>query len=366
MREMFQLMPLLDKAVQPDFEAFRRCLLRQEEPRRVFHTELYLDAGIKDAVAQRFQLARDLDPADPFFPLRRDIEIHRFLGYDMIRYHPPFDFWIPTLAARDTAAPEDAEAQRNWVNEHSGPIQSWEDFERYPWLDPEKVDTRGLEWLDKNLPDDMAVYDLTAHILEQTSNLLGYESLCYKIYEDPDLVDAIIQRVGEIYLGYSRLLCQFRCVGVLWGSDDMGFRTQTLLPPDWLKEKILPWHTKAAAIAHESGRLYFLHCCGNIEALMDAFIDDVQIDAKHSFEDTILPPTKAHCRWGGRIAILGGIDVDFLCRHEEPAIRQRVRETLDVCHPGGGYALGTGNSVANYMPLDHYLVMLDEGRRYSG
>jgi len=42
-----------------------------------------------------------------------------------------------------------------------------------------------------------------------------------------------------------------------------------------------------------------------------------------------------------------------------------VRRTLAVCQPGGGYCLGTGNSVANYIPLDNYLAMLDEGRRWS-
>ena len=38
---------------------------------------------------------------------------------------------------------------------------------------------------------------------------------------------------------------------------------------------------------------------------------------------------------------------------------------LDVMMPGGGYCLGTGNSVANYIPLDNYLAMVDEGRLYG-
>jgi uroporphyrinogen decarboxylase len=33
--------------------------------------------------------------------------------------------------------------------------------------------------------------------------------------------------------------------------------------------------------------------------------------------------------------------------------------------PGNGYCLGTGNSVANYIPVQSYLAMLDEGRRFS-
>ena len=57
--------------------------------------------------------------------------------------------------------------------------------------------------------------------------------------------------------------------------------------------------------------------------------------------------------------------MDFLCRSDESAIRHRVRETLDACMPGGGYCLGTGNTAANYVPLDHYLAMVDEGRLYG-
>jgi uroporphyrinogen decarboxylase len=89
------------------------------------------------------------------------------------------------------------------------------------------------------------------------------------------------------------------------------------------------------------------------------------IDGRHSFEDSIEPVTEMKIRWGDRIAILGGIDMDFLVRANEQAIRRRVRETLDVCQPGGGYCLGSGNTVANYIPVENYLIMLDEGRRYG-
>jgi uroporphyrinogen decarboxylase len=98
---------------------------------------------------------------------------------------------------------------------------------------------------------------------------------------------------------------------------------------------------------------------------MEDLIEGVRIDGKHSFEDAILPVTEVKRRYGGRISLIGGIDMDFLCRAKEPDIRQRVRDTLETCMPGGGYCLGTGNTVANYVPLDNYLAMIDEGRRYS-
>ena len=117
--------------------------------------------------------------------------------------------------------------------------------------------------------------------------------------------------------------------------------------------------------SHRAGLPYLLHSCGKLNEIMDELIDDVRIDARHSFEDTIEDVRDAKRSHGSRLAMLGGIDLDFLCRSDEASIRRRVRDTLDVCQPGGGYCLGTGNSVANYVPLDNYLIMLDEGRRYG-
>jgi uroporphyrinogen decarboxylase len=100
--------------------------------------------------------------------------------------------------------------------------------------------------------------------------------------------------------------------------------------------------------------------------LMDDLIDDVGIDAKHSYEDKILPPEEAYRRWGDRIAVLGGVDMDLLGRGTEEQVRARTRQILEVCGVKGmGYALGTGNTAANYIPVGNYLAMLDEGRRWN-
>jgi len=126
---------------------------------------------------------------------------------------------------------------------------------------------------------------------------------------------------------------------------------------------VLPWHKKLARIVHNYDLPIILHSCGNLAAIMDDIIDDVQVDAKHSFEDKILPVTEAKRRYGNRIALLGGVDMNFLCNADSEAIRRYVRNIIEICAPGGGYALGTGNSVTNYVPLENYLTMLDEGRR---
>ncbi len=322
---------------------------------------------MKQAVCDRFGLDADLDRDDPRFIEKREIRIQRHLGYDAVRVKiENFDWPLVETNVPDTVADSQVRAAgRDWMEEHRGPIASWQDFESYPWPDPTQFRTDTIEWYDRNLPDDMCMYGGAHSIFEITSWAMGFETLCYALYEQPDLVDAVFARVGAIFHEGIKLLCQFDRIPVLFAGDDMGFRSGTMIQPQVLIEKCLPWHRKNAQAAHEHGKLYVLHSCGNLSAIMPALIEDVKIDGRHSFEDVIEPVTEAKRKYGDRIALLGGIDVDLLARKSEAEIRRRVREVLEVCHPGGGYCLGTGNTACNYIPVDHFLAMLDEGRRWS-
>lgn len=358
-------MGLLETKIEPNVQELLAVIRRTAFPKRVHHIELFLDEEIKQQVCERFGLEAGYGGA--FSGLQREIKLHSFLGYDVFRVPLAvgvFATWF--LTAEDTTSIEGQKRpNRQWNDEHTGPIQSWEDFEKFQWPKVKDIDFGPLEWLSKNLPANMGCYDLTAHILEVATMLLGYEWLCLKLYDEPDLVDAVFEKVGRFYVEYTQALCDFPSVKLIWGSDDMGFRTSTLISAKLLRQKVLCWHKRCAQVSHEKGRTYLLHSCGQLEEIMDDLIDDVGIDGKHSYEDVILPVTEAKKKYGARTAILGGIDVDFLCRADEKTIRRRVRETLEICMADGGYCLGTGNTVANYVPLENYLVMLDEGRKFA-
>ncbi len=353
--------------VEPNWQGLRRCILREGTPDRVYHIELFLDGEVQEAICDRFGVLEGLDQNDPFFPHRRQIALQSFLGYDYVRWSLEGQDWpLHRATAQDTAALARRDG-RSFVDLHRGPIANWEEYEAYPWPDPEKASTASLEWFSEHLPENMCVIGSGgfAHFAEHLSWLMGYETLCTALYEQRDLVEAISQRLTDYYRVFLKRLLEFDCVKITWGSDDMGFRSGPLISPADMREFVLSGHRIMAQMSHDAGRPYLLHSCGNLELIMDDLIDDVKIDAKHSFEDTIESVVDAKTRYGGQIALLGGIDVDFLCRADEPAVRKRVRKTLEACMPGGGYVLGTGNSVANYIPVNNYLAMLDEGRRYG-
>jgi uroporphyrinogen decarboxylase len=80
----------------------------------------------------------------------------------------------------------------------------------------------------------------------------------------------------------------------------------------------------------------------------------------------ITPVEEFHRRWGSRVAVLGGVDVDLLSRGTEEAVRRRTGDILSACAPRGGYACGSGNSITNYMPVPNYLAMLETIHRFNG
>ena len=352
---------------KPDFDSMARCLKKESAPERVHFAELYLDGVIKKALCRKFDLEVDVPHDHPLYDIKLDIMLSEFLGYDLVRVHlPGSEFPMDVVSSASGNSPPGEKNERGYiVHEQAGPIQNWKDFENYPWPDIQKLDAAPLEWLEKNIPEGMKAYDLSSQFFECASWLLGYESLFMKMYDDPELIEAVLDKIAEIYFEYNRLLSDFDCIGAIWGTDDMGFKTQTLVSPEWLKNNILPLHKKAAEIAHRKSKLYFLHSCGNIEPLMEDLIEDVGIDAKHSFEDDVIPVEKFCSKYGDRIGVIGGVDINFLASASEDEVRRKVRHILETCHSGGGYCLGSGNSITDYIPLKNYLAMLDEGRRFG-
>jgi uroporphyrinogen decarboxylase len=139
-----------------------------------------------------------------------------------------------------------------------------------------------------------------------------------------------------------------------------------MIGPEVLKSKSLVWHKKIAEVAHAHGKLDVLHSCGNLESIMNFLIDEVRMDARHSFEDVHSPVTEQKRKYGDRLALCGGIDMDVLGRSTPEQVRAYTRRVLEACMPGGGYCLGSGNTVANYVPVDNYLAMLEEGVASGG
>jgi uroporphyrinogen decarboxylase len=197
-------------------------------------------------------------------------------------------------------------------------------------------------------------------VFEHLSWIMSYEGLCLALPENPELVKAVTDKIGSLMTEFYRHLFDLDRLIAVFPGDDMGFKTGPLISPTDLRKYVLPWHKQFAAMAHERGLPYFLHCCGNLEMIIEDLIEDVKIDGKHSFENAIISIQDFQARFGRRVAVLGGLDVNILSASSPEGVRTHTRHLIETCGRSGRFAIGSGNSVPSYVPVENYLAMVDE------
>jgi len=358
---MLKHLPL--RRPRPDANRFINLLLGRDRTERPPLVEYIVDEAVMRPVVEgllgRPWAARGNDRASQEACLDNVIAFWHGLGYDAVRFEAGLPFPENRLVSgepeRETGQP------RSWADEHHGLIATWDDFERYPWPEVAAFDFSPLEYLDRHLPEGLGL--LASHaggVFEHLSWIMSYEGLCLALVERPALVEAVAAKVGERIEAFTRHLLTLTNICAVFGGDDMGFRSATLISPADLRRLVLPWHKRLAALAHARGLPYFLHSCGNIAAIMEDLLTDVGIDGKHSFEDAILPAAEFQSRYGDRLAVLGGVDVHVLSAGKEGDVRRRTREIIEACGARGRFAVGSGNSIPSYVPAANYLSMVDE------
>ena len=327
------------KTREPDFSQLLR-VLRRERPERPVLFELFMNW----TVYQRFAGRRGTGDAREDFRLM--IDAYAAGGYD-----------YTSTGASNFGFPSGEKHRAQTVTLNEGAvIANWEDFERYPWQDPEKSDYSRLDMASELMPEGMKLMvTCPSGVLENTIGLMGYDALCIALYEQPDLVRAVVDQVGSRIVRYCECFADHDAVGLLMSNDDWGFNTQTLISPAHMREYILPWHRRIVGVGKRVGKPVVLHSCGNLDQVMDDVID-MGYAGKHSYEDNIIPVEDAYRKWGDRIAILGGIDLDFMIRSTPEQVKDRCRAMLKLAERGG-YALGSGNSIPEYIPDAQYDAM---------
>ena len=312
----------------------RKVLLRDGKPDFVPFYELFLNNPVMEKLLGKKLKGR-----------AETVEFYYRAGYDYLPVWPG----VPMKTG-------------NLIDRSQGyPINNRADFDSYDWPELSRISFAEFEEVRKILPQGMKMIGQTGGIFEMAEQLCGYETLCMFLADERGLIADLFERIGKLYLHIYEGMAQINKVGAVVISDDLGFKTQTLVSPEDLREFVFPWYRKLVEIAHRHDKPCLMHSCGNLSAIMDDLIDYVGIDAKHSYEDAILPVRDAKKKYGRRMGILGGLDMDKLCRSEPGEVGRIANELMDECGSDGGYALGSGNSIADYVPVENYLAMIAAG-----
>ncbi|MFO7733592.1 MAG: uroporphyrinogen decarboxylase family protein [Candidatus Aminicenantes bacterium] len=150
---------------------------------------------------------------------------------------------------------------------------------------------------------------------------------------------------------------------VLW-AEDLGYKTGPLIGPAMFRDFFLEANkARARNVKERYGKKILKHCCGNINLLMDYFVD-IGFDAYQSIQPTAgMDLCRLKRDYGDRLTLWGGVAVENLVGGTPEDVRADVRRAMACAKPGGRFILGASHSVAVGTKYENYMAMLDEYRR---
>ncbi len=327
-----------------DFGQFLKILNRKPADRSVLF-EFFLNAPLHELLADEKALATQ----DEHRAARINMSAYKNAGYDFVTLKGS-DFAFPRAAVHSSAS----RSLNDGVL-----VTDRESYEKLVWTNPEDYDYARLKVMGNELPDGMKIVIWgPGGVLENVIGITGYDNLCFMLADDEELVHDIFKQVGTRLNRYYEICGAFDGVGAMISNDDWGFNTQTMLSTSDMQKFVVPWHKKIVETIKSTGRPAILHSCGKLDPVMDDIINTIGYNAKHSYEDNICPVEEMYEKYHDRIAILGGMDVDYVIRKPLEDVYARAKAMLERTSGRGGYALGTGNSVPAYVPNEQYFAMI--------
>ncbi len=253
-----------------------------------------------------------------------------------------------------------------------GIIKTQEDFDKYDFNEIENnffnKYTEQFTIFRECLPKSMKIIGgLGNGVFEIIQDFVSYERLCMMRVDDPILYKNLFEKIGDIMFNiWKRFLTEFQdIIGLPRFGDDLGYKTSTMLMPDDIRNLVIPQYKRVVALIRSFNKPFILHSCGSIFEVMDDIISNVDITAKHSNEDQIAPIERWINDYNDRIAIFGGVDMGMLCQLEEKELKEYVKDILRKTeNVKNGFAIGSGNSIPDYVPVENYITMVETIREY--
>jgi len=345
----------------PDFERFL-AFVNLEEPDRVPLAELLADLDIMRVMVGKDRL--DLEDYVKFY-VKAGMDYVRVLADGRELFYNPRLLKQKERTYRYSLYSE--EVTRAWAPEHEGLVKTEEDLERILSFDVSQIHASTAEELRRLLDRKYPKMGLMAgfgDVFTTTWMLRGFTQFCVDLYRNRGLIRRIYEKVSEVALHECKVLVEAG-VDAVWPSDDIAHIDGLLVSPRDLKEFFFPWLREVGRIAKKNSLPMIYHSDGDLTSVMEDLID-CGVDAIHPIEPKAMNIVEVKEKWGDRLALIGNIDLGYtLTLGTVDDVVREVKERIRDLAPGGGYAVGTSNTVTDYVKLENYKAMIAATKKWG-
>lgn len=198
-----------------------------------------------------------------------------------------------------------------------------------------------------------------------TKDIMGYETFCYALADNPELVARVFSKVGELWLALYEEVAALPEVSALWLADDIAYGQGLMFSPSVMRKHLFPWYERIGEVAARHRKPLLFHSDGDLRPVLPDLIS-CGIRAIQPIEPKAMDIVQVKREYAGRLCLIGNIDLSYTLTLGTPDdVRAEVRERIRAVGPGGGYCVGSSNTVTNYVPLANFRAMLQATFEYG-
>jgi len=188
-------------------------------------------------------------------------------------------------------------------------------------------------------------------------NLCGMERLLTSFLDEPSFA----RRIGEIVLAYHLVFVRLAVregADVVVLSDDYAHKTGPLMSPAQFREFVLPLLAEAVRSARATGARVVKHTDGDVREILDDIVG-TGVDAVGPLEPSAgMDLGEVRKRFGARVAVVGNLDVDLLCRGSVEDVRRATRTLIESVPGPGGHVVSSGNTITSTVRPENFAAMV--------
>jgi len=291
--------------------------------------------------------------------LEDEVNFWHKAGYDYIKLQPKADFNPMKIGIDNNVSyNDDGTIFRKWASEKNGVISNYKDFENYAFPSISDFEYANFEEVKTLLPEGMGVVGQYGDIFTMTWEMMGFESFSIALFENEELVDILNNKLGELVLSMFEYFAQSDIVDAIWYSDDIAYTNGLMVSPEILDKYFFPWLKKIGDLSKRYNKPLIYHSDGILFDVMDRIVE-CGVDAIHPIEPKAMNLADVKNRYGKKLCLIGNIDVDQLSRGTIDEIRNNVYKNIEEAGFDGGYCVGSGNSIPEYVKLENYIAMIE-------
>ncbi len=283
-----------------------------------------------------------------------DLICMQSMGFDAIDYRGN-DYYGPFFSQKKVIKGKEIYSDGLIKKEADLKYMQFPDPNNKSFYDPLK------RFVDEYSKSDLATFVYVSWGVEGILYSMGMETFFYALFENMKLVKTLLEAYTE--WNY-RVMEHLNDTGVdfVVSYNNIAGNSGPLVSPASFRELFMPGLSKVAGVCRLP---WVFHGDGNIMPLLDDLIK-LGMNGIRPIQPNAMDLAEVKDKYGHRLCLWGNIDMDKVLARGTPAdVEKEVQKAIEMGGAGGGYILGSSNSITGYCKTENIQAMARAVGKYG-